>query len=197
MYRKTHEHEVEAVIERPGATCNKEAREICLLGAVDESSMVQFVSGFRELDHDKGTITVVISSPGGDEAAGWAIYEHMAMAKNEVIAVAYSECMSIAALILQGASKRLVSPWCRFMIHNGSMGMESDVSRLMGRTKEILRVTSNYYSVLAQRSGHDLPTIKRMCDNEVFLSAQETVDLGFADGILLPGKQTRKTKKKR
>lgn len=168
-------------------------REVRLFGSVDDDTARDVVSAVRCLDLKKGPIHLVIASTGGDEGAGWAIYDALRLAHNDVVTEAYGSCQSIAALILQAGTTRLLSPDCRFMVHNGSIEMAATVTQMRSYGKEIQFLTQRYYEELAARSGLTVRRVRALCDRETFLSAAEAVDLGFADGIIMkPPKRGRR-----
>jgi ATP-dependent Clp protease protease subunit len=102
----------------------------------------------------------------------------------------------MAALILQAADKRIMTPECRFMIHNGSVGMEATVGQVRALSKEIEFLTQKYYKTLSVRSGVSIAQIKEMCDKETFLSADQAVKMGFADKVLKYNKKLETKVKK-
>lgn len=166
--------------------CDSKAREIYLIGAVDIEKAGAVISALRRLDRKKGAITLIISSTGGDEGAGWAIYDSLRICRNDTIAMCFGECQSIAALILQGCGLRLLSPNCRFMIHNGSITLDATVSQLRSISREIEHLTDRYYEVLAEGSGLTVAKVRQLCDDETFFSAQLALDMHFCDGIIVP-----------
>lgn len=167
-----------------GVGIDEEAREVYLSGTVDQDKAGALIAAVRRLDRTKGLICVVISSSGGGEGAGWAMFDAIDMCRNQTVGLAYGECQSIAALVLQACKIRLLAPNCRVMIHNGSVELSTGITTINAVTKEIQAVTDSYYEVLAERSGMSFQRIKNLCDAETFMGAQEAVDKGFADGII-------------
>ena len=54
-------------------------------------------------------------------------------------------------------------------------------------------LTQMYYEKLAEKSNLSIDKVKNLCDSETYLSAEEAVKAGFADGIL---GQMKKAKRK-
>jgi len=177
------------------------SRRIYLVGEINEEAAGRFLVAIQTMDDSEGPITVVICSSGGDEASGYAMYDALKLAKNPVTATAYGECMSIAMAVLQGAELRLLSPTCQLMVHNGYVGMwggedsRVEIDKLVKIGEECKRNNQRYYDILAARSGLDGALVKTMCDRETFMSAQEAIRLGFADGELISQKIAVKKKK--
>lgn len=170
--------------ELGGGTLNRKTREVYLIGPVDGDTARTVVPAIRELDRKPGPIHLIIMSPGGSEGIGWAIYDTLQMTTNQVIGHAVGECQSIAALILQGCHLRLMTKNCRFMVHNGSVTLDVTVTQMRSYGEEIMHLTDRYYEALAERSGMSLKKVRKLCDRETFLSAEQCLELGFVDGIL-------------
>jgi ATP-dependent protease ClpP protease subunit len=176
-------------------TMDEDAREIYLFGAVDIEVASQVVVALRQLDRvGRGNITLIISSGGGEEGAGWTIYDALCLTRSKVIAQCYGECMSIASLILQACDTRLLSPNCRFMVHNGTCAFNGPLEKVRGALQEENFLTLKYYEKLAERSELTIDEVKDLCDNDTYLTAEDTCKNGFADGIL---GQTKRRKGKK
>jgi ATP-dependent Clp protease protease subunit len=191
---KCDDQEIETV--EPGVTINEEKRQVFLVGAVGDEMAKMVLVALSYFDESEGEVDLVLVSGGGSESAGWAIYDAIRLAKNPVRITAFGLCQSMAALILQAADKRVLAPECRFMIHNGSVGMEATVGQVRALSKEIEFLTQKYYKTLSVRSGVSISQIKEMCDKETFLSAEQTVKLGFADKVLKYNKKLETKAKK-
>lgn len=172
---------------------NPDLREIYLVGGINDEAAHQLITSLRTLDAKRGPIHVVIASNGGDEGAGWAIYDALKLARNEIRIEAFGSCQSISMLILQAAKLRLLSPDCRLMIHNGSIEVAATVSQMRSMGPEVEFLTQRYYEVLAERSGQSIKTIRKWCDEEKYMSSEEACQEGLADGIIiLPPKKGKK-----
>jgi len=162
------------------------AREILLFGAIDDTIALQVVTSLRKMDREsKDDITLIISSGGGVEGSGWAIYDTLLLMRSKIIAHCFAECMSIAALILQGCDVRLLSPNCRFMVHNGiTQYGKMSVNDINNALKEENFLTHRYHEALALKSNLTIDEVKKLCNNDTYMDANTAVGYGFADGIL-------------
>ena len=165
---------------------NEDTREIFVFGEINSNVALQVVYALRAFDAQcRKNIFLVMNSKGGSEGAGWAIFDALRLTKSKVIGQFFGECMSIAALILQGCDTRLLAGNCRVMIHNGTISFESMAQeKVKNVNKEIEIMTQAYYNELSQRSHLTLDKIKKLCDNETYMSADSAVEFGFADGVL-------------
>jgi len=163
---------------------SRKSREVYILGGIDDSVRTDFIPALRALDRTAGTIDILLSSSGGDEGVGWALYDTIRLCRNKTIIHAYGECKSMAAVILQAGNVRKMSPECRFMIHDGSVSFSADTGRLSSEVHEVELMLEKYYQGLSERSTLTKMKIRGMCKRETTLSAQECLEAGFIDEIL-------------
>jgi ATP-dependent Clp protease protease subunit len=163
-----------------------EAREILVFGMIDTDVAAKVFAGLRLLEKEnRKDITLFLNSGGGEEVAGWVIYDALRLCKSNIVCQGYGSCMSMAALILQGCDKRLLAPHCRFMVHNGSITLGTQpLEKARAMLQEENCTTTMYYEKLAERSNLTVDEIMTLCNNETYMSAQQAVGYGFADGIL-------------
>ena len=184
----------------PGDTvvdANEELREVYLIGTVNAEMAAGAIKALRDFDATPGEITVVIASTGGEEGAGWAMYDAILLCKNKTVARVYGECQSIAALVLQACDRRTMSPNARFMIHNGNIEMSITTNQMAPYSQEVKTLSSKYHSVLAERSGRPLKAVEEMCEAETFMSAPEAVENGFADEVIVKPAARRPSRQKK
>ncbi len=163
-----------------------DARTIYLFGGVHEEMAFRFMVGFRMLDSTEGPIRIVLNTGGGSETDGYAIYDAIAMARNDVTTDCYGAVMSIGALILQAAKRRRMAPGCRFMMHHGhhEMGGAVDQRTFIAIARESKWMTETYLQTIATRSGQPISKVRKWCSDEKYFSAAESVACGFADEII-------------
>lgn len=181
-----------------------DTRTIYLVGEVDNNMLHRFVAAFEVLDSTSGPIRILLSTPGGSEPDGYAIYDMLKLARNAVVIEGYGAVQSIGSLILQAADLRLLSPECRVMVHNGSVefGQALNTDTLVAIGKEVERNNKRYIDALSVKSSLSVSKIKELVDEETYMSAAEAVQYGFADGILAredhaPAPNAKKSTKKR
>jgi len=127
---------------------------------------------------------MIICSHGGQDDAGFAIYDAIEMAKSKVIAHVYGECKSIAVLILQACDTRMLAPNVRLMVHNGSVSFGSlTMPEVKAYSKEFIDRTYDYVKCISDRTGLSIEQVQTMCDKETYMSAEVALGLGFADYV--------------
>ena len=167
-----------------------EERKIFLWDEVsDESSadIVRKLLYLDMLDHDK-EITLYMSTPGGSISAGIAVYDTMKLIKAPVKVVVVGIAMSMGSILLSAAPKgrRFLFPSARVMIHQPLiMGEMSGTAVDMHiQAMELERMREELNKILAEASGQPLEKIAADTDRDFFMTAQEAVDYGLADGII-------------
>lgn len=134
---------------------------------------------------DGEELRVIVNSGGGDVFAGQEIYTLLRKNKNSVAEID-SLAGSAAGVAAMGAFQVLISPVAMIMIHNASMSgrMSGDYhlyERNANALKEINAAMAQSYS---EKSGRPLEEILEIMDRETWLTANQAVEMGFADEIL-------------
>lgn len=130
-------------------------------------------------------ITLMINSPGGSVTAGLAIYDTMQGLSCDVSTVCLGMAASMGAFLLAAGTKgkRYVTPNGEVMIHQvmgGASGQAVDVQIAAAR---IGRMKNTLNTLLSRFTGQPLEKIQVDTDRDHFMSAQEAVRYGMADGI--------------
>lgn len=79
--------------------------------------------------------------------------------------------------------KRFVTPLSEVMIHQplgGAQGQASDIELV---ANHIISTKKKINSMLAENTGKSIEEIARDCDRDYYMSAEEAVLYGIADGI--------------
>lgn len=165
-------------------------RKIFLWDEVSDESSAEIVRKLLYLDmldHEK-EITLYMSTPGGSISAGMAVYDTMKLIKAPVKVVVVGIAMSMGSILLSAASKgrRFLFPSARVMIHQPLiMGEMSGTAVDMHiQAMELERMREELNKILAEASGQPLEKIAADTDRDFFMTAQEAIDYGLADGIV-------------
>lgn len=137
-------------------------------------------------DADKD-ISLYINSPGGSVTAGLGILDTMNYIKCDVSTICLGQCASMAAVLLSNGTKgkRFVLPNSMVLIHQpsgGAQGQQTEieiVADFMKKTRERLN------KILADNTGQDLETIQRDTERDHYMTAQQAVEYGLADRVIL------------
>ena len=172
-------------------------RVIYLMGGIDDDQARQFIILLNFLDNiAKEPIRILLSSDGGSEEAGYAIYDAIKLARNPVLIDGIGMVASMAAVILQAGDVRRLSQNSVYMIHHGSMSMPDHVEqdKVMAISRLIETNNVKYHTLMANRTGLAMAEICKMSEEETYLSAGDAVRKGFADYLWLPPRK-KNTKK--
>lgn len=151
---------------------------------IDEVIVAKLVVALHHLDKTPAPITLFINSPGGAAYDSFALYDELMMAESEVQTIGIGHVMSAAVPIFLAGKRRVLSPNCRLMIHNGSWDIgEAHSSVVIAKGHEQWVTNKQYAQIIADRSGAKIKRIMKLCDQETYLSAQEAIAEGFADGL--------------
>lgn len=142
-------------------------------------------------DPDKD-VNLYINSPGGEGSAMMAIYDTIQSLKPEVATTCVGLAASAGAVILAAgaAGKRMVLPHSRVLIHQPHVvgGIEGQASDIEIQAREIVRQKDQTIAILSHHTGQNEETIRRDTDRDRWMSAEEAVAYGLADGILAPSR---------
>lgn len=131
-------------------------------------------------------ISMYINSPGGSVTAGLAIYDTMQFLRCDVSTYCLGQCASMGSVLLAAGTKgkRFSLPNSRIMIHQPWGGAQGQASDMDIQVKEILRLRDRLNGILSKHTGKDIETIKRDCDRDNFMSAEEAKTYGLVDLVV-------------
>ena len=162
---------------------------IIFIGSEINDEVANIVSAqllWLEQQSDKD-ITIHIASPGGSIYSGYQILDTMQFIKPEISTVSMGMVASMASVIASSGTKgkRFILPHSRFLVHQSLGGTKGQCSDIQIEAKEIQILKEELQHVLAENSGQNYETIEKMCDRDTILTAQEAVDYGFVDSIVM------------
>ena len=168
-------------------------RIIFLGDEIDDDLANSIVAQLLLLDSENSEkdIMMYINSPGGVITAGMAIYDTMQLIKADVSTICIGEAASMGAFLLcSGAKgKRMALPSARIMIHQPLGGAKGQATDIELEAKEILRMKDMLISIIAENSGQDYKKVEEDCERDYYLSAQQSVEYGLIDKVVLPEPQ--------
>jgi ATP-dependent Clp protease protease subunit len=164
-------------------------RVVFLVGPVDEASANLIVAQllFLESENPDKDISFYINSPGGSVSAGFAIYDTRQFVKPDVSTLCVGQAASMGALLLAAGAKgkRFCLPNSRVMIHQPLGGFQGQASDVEIHAREILFLKGRLNEILARHTGQDIARIEKDTDRDNFLSAQQAVEYGLVDKMLM------------
>ena len=133
-------------------------------------------------------LTLYVNSTGGDLYQAFGLIDVMQASPHVVRCVGIGSVMSAAFLIFAAADKgqRYASKNTSFMCHQFSSGMDAKYHDLKAEMKETELLNNKMIGILKESTGLAPSVIKKklLPPSDVYLTAQEVLDLGIADHIL-------------
>jgi len=163
-------------------------RIIMLDGEVEDEMADAIVAQLLFLSNEsEKDIDIYINSPGGSITAGLAIYDTMKFIDCDIRTICIGQAASMGALLLGGGTKgkRYSLPNSRIMIHQVSGGAVGQSKDVQNQLKEMSRLEDICFSIWAEESGRTLEQIRTDTDRDKFMSAQEALEFGLIDKILI------------
>jgi len=171
-------------------------RVVFLVGPVTEVTANLIVAQllFLESDNADKDISFYINSPGGMVSAGLAIYDTMQFIKPDVSTLCVGQAASMGALLLAAGAKnkRFCLPNSRVMIHQPMGGFQGQASDIEIHAKEILFLKGRLNEIMAKHTGQKFETVEKDTDRDNFLSADQAVQYGLVDKVLVSRTESAK-----
>ncbi|MDP4108426.1 MAG: ATP-dependent Clp endopeptidase proteolytic subunit ClpP [Bacillota bacterium] len=137
-------------------------------------------------DPDKD-INLYINSPGGSITAGMAIFDTMQYIKADVSTICFGMAASMGAFLLAAGAKgkRFGLPNSEIMIHQPLGGMQGQATDIKIHADRIIRIKKKLNEILSERTGKPLEVIERDTERDNFMTAEEAVNYGLIDKVLV------------
>jgi ATP-dependent Clp protease protease subunit len=162
-------------------------RTLFLTGDVNDEMATKALMGMRILSRQPSKpVEIILSSRGGEDDAGWAVYDAIAMSPCKTIITGYGPVMSMAVAILQAGSVRRLMPFSRLLLHPGQAFAELDSRAFVSFGKEVEFQGQQYLDVLAMHSQISRDDVQKLILSDTFMSAWDAVRAGLADEVIEP-----------
>jgi ATP-dependent Clp protease protease subunit len=126
-------------------------------------------------------VTVRINSGGGYVTDGLAIYNALAAHKGQVTVQVDAIAASSASLIAMAGDTIRMRAGSLMMIHDPS-GITYGTAEDHDKTRDALdKMATQMASIYAERSGKDAAEVRATMKDELWLTAEEAVEQGYAD----------------
>lgn len=135
----------------------------------------------------KDPITIRFTSPGGNVMDGFALYDVILAIRSQgivVTTIALGTCASMAAVLLQSGTYRLVGPNAWVLVHEISSGAIGKISEMQDEVDLCNRLNAQVITILGERSNITKEMMEeRAKRRDWWLNSRECVDLKLADNI--------------
>jgi ATP-dependent Clp endopeptidase proteolytic subunit ClpP len=141
-------------------------------------------------EEERKPVEFYISTYGGSADDMFALYDVMKMVEQEmeIHTIGMGKVMSAGVPLLAAGTKgkRKIGKNCRVMIHSVIAGQHGALHNLLNEMEAIEQIQKMYINCLVENTSMTKKDVKNMLERNVnvYLSAEEAVDLGIADIII-------------
>ena len=143
----------------------------------------------EEVPLDERIITLQINSPGGSVSDGLAIYDTLNYIEARIRTVGLGMCASMGAFLLSAGTRgmRTATENCEILIHQPLGGASGQASDIIIAANHIERTRDRLNRILSANTGKPIKTIKKDCDRDKIMTAEEALKYGLID-VVIPGR---------
>lgn len=131
-------------------------------------------------------IVLHINSPGGSVYEGYTIYNLLKHSGKKITAKVEGICASIATLIALSAEEIVLLPLAQWLVHNPSVGVEGTKEVLEAAKQELIRIENTIVELYVAKTGKSSEEIIALMDKDVWINAEEALEMGFVTRIAEP-----------
>ena len=141
-------------------------------------------------EEKKKPVDFYISTLGGSADDMFALYDVMRQVREEteIHTIGMGKVMSAGVLLMAAGTKgkRKIGKNCRVMIHSVIAGSHGSLHNLVNEMEAIEQLQQMYIDCLVEETSMTKKQLKNMLERKVnvYLSAEEAVELGIADIII-------------
>lgn len=164
-------------------------RIIFLTGEIEDNIANLIVAQmlFLESENPEKDIHLYINSPGGVITSGMSIYDTMQFVKPDISTICIGQACSMGAFLMSAGKKgkRYCLPNARIMIHQPLGSYKGQASDIEIHTREILKIKNKINNLMSYHTGKSIKEIEKDTERDRFFSANESVNYGLIDDILV------------
>jgi len=149
---------------------------------------------YLEREDPEKDISLYIHCPGGIISAGLAIYDTMQLIRPDVSTICVGLAASMGTLLLCAGAKgkRYALPNATIHMHQPVGGAQGQAADIAIAAKEIIRMQEKLRTIIAQHTGQPMEKVARDTDRDFYLSAEQAVEYGLVDEILIKAQDKSK-----
>ena len=149
-----------------------------------------YLDELNRIKKESRPIEFYISTYGGSADDMFALYDIMRQIKKttEIHTIGMGKVMSAGVLLLAAGTKgeRKIGKYCRVMIHSVIGGSHGSLPNLANEMEAMQQIQKDFCEALVAETSMTEKQLKDLLERKVnvYLSAQEAVELGIADIII-------------
>lgn len=129
-------------------------------------------------------VNVEINSPGGDVFAGLAIYNALKSSGKEIVVKVMGVAASAASLIAMAGDKIIMPKNTFMMVHNPWSFAMGNADELRDTADTLDKIGASLQATYVSRTGQSEDKIKELLSKDTWLTADESLELGFATEVV-------------
>ena len=149
-----------------------------------------YLDELNKVRNEQKPIGFYVCTYGGSADDMFALYDVMRQVREttEIHTVGMGKVMSAGVLLLAAGTKgkRKIGKYCRVMIHSVMGGSHGSLPNLANEMEAIQQIQKDYIEALVSETSMTKKKLKGLLERKVnvYLSAEEAVELGIADIII-------------
>lgn len=162
--------------------------ELWITGEISAYSWSGSLESLRSQFDENEITDVYINSPGGDAFEGLAMYDYLKAKSINIIGTGV--VASVASVMLMAAPKkrRFMTANAKLMVHNPWTYAQGDAATLERTAEELRAIEDQLIEIYHDATGIAKSKLRKLMDEETWLTADEAVEMGFVSGIYEPVK---------
>jgi ATP-dependent Clp protease protease subunit len=129
-------------------------------------------------------IYLLLNSPGGSVLDGSLVIQAIEASRAPVHTVCIQICASMAAMIFEYGSKRLIGDKATLMFHPASGSAEGELDKMVSRLSHFQKFIGTIEAQIAKRIGMSFEHYKAESGMEIWVQDQDAVDRKYADQVV-------------
>jgi ATP-dependent Clp protease protease subunit len=194
--KKGMDEELKKIILAEAGEPEPELRIVGLFSDISEEKIADLIHGMLYLNEqninseEKKPIDFYICTYGGSADDMFGMYDIMRNIRDttEIHTCGIGKVMSAGVLLLASGTKgkRKIGKNCRVMVHSVVGGNHGSLHNMMNEMEAIEQIQKMYVDCLVKETNMTKKQLKNMLERKinVYLSAEEAVELGIADIII-------------
>jgi ATP-dependent protease ClpP protease subunit len=137
-------------------------------------------------DNAVDTLEVEIHSGGGSVFEGYRIFNEMKKLRERgvyVTARINTLAASMGSVIAMAADKVEIASNGKIMIHEASGGAQGDSDALLRYAELLENISDEIAGIYSEKTKRDKDDIRRLMKKETWMTAEQAIEMGFADEI--------------
>jgi ATP-dependent Clp protease protease subunit len=171
---------------------NLKKRKIIINEEIDDTlveNVIMQIYKFNEEDENipvekRKPIKIYLNSCGGYIDIGLCLCNVIKQSKTPVYIYALGRALSMAALILMAGHKRYAYPFTSILIHDGSTMAADSMSKFLDAADYYKNITEIIKQYILENTKITPEFLDKNYRKEMYLTAQEALELGIIDEIL-------------